>query len=152
MYVHMTNNVVHIKTLMAEKENPQGPENFRQVNQVINTGPISRVDKKHAIISNAKAITKEGFEQEKEIKILKKENATLKRRLKEIESIKVPIERLKRVEPLIEGIDEVKQEVIDDVLVMVTQFTEALEQVSIEEQKLRDIMTTRINLLRILES
>lgn len=31
-YVHMTDNVVHIKTLIAEKDNPQCPEDFRQVN------------------------------------------------------------------------------------------------------------------------
>lgn len=27
-YMHMTDNVVHIKTLIAEKENPQGLEDF----------------------------------------------------------------------------------------------------------------------------
>lgn len=64
-YVHMTDNEVHIKTLIAKKEDPQGPEDFRQVNQVIHTGPISRAGRKHAIISNATAITKEGFEQDR---------------------------------------------------------------------------------------
>lgn len=28
-YVHMTNNAVHIKTLIVDKEAPQGPEDFR---------------------------------------------------------------------------------------------------------------------------
>ena len=151
-YVHMTNNAVHIKTLIAEKEAPQGPEDFRQVNQVIQTGPIGRVGRKHAIISNAEAITKEGFEQDKEIRSLRKEVIALKRRLKELESIKVPTERLKRCEPLLEGMDEVKREVIDEALAMVTQFVNALTQVSHEEQRLKHIVTTRINLLRRLES
>lgn len=64
----------------------------------------------------------------------------------------MPTERLKKFEPPMEGMDEVKLEVIDDVLMMMTQFMDALEKVSLEEQKLKDIVTTRISLLRILES
>lgn len=78
------------------------------------------VGRKHAIISNTKAIMKDGLEKDKEIRSLKKEVAILKRTMKDIESIKVHIERLKKFEHLMEGIDQVKQEVIDDVLEMVT--------------------------------
>lgn len=46
--------------------------------------------------------------------------------MKELESIKVPTERLKRCEPLLEGMDEVKREVIDEALAMVTQFMNSL--------------------------
>lgn len=110
------------------------------------------VGMKHTIISNTEAITKEGLEKDKEIRSLKKENIALKRKIKDIESVKMPIERLKKFEPLMEGMDEVKQEVINNVLMMVTQFMDALEQVSIEKQKLKDIVTTKINLVRVLES
>lgn len=133
-YVHMTDNAVHIKTLMEEKENSQDPEDFRQINHVINTAPIGRVGRKHAIISNAEAITKEGFEQKKHIKELKKENKALKRQIKEVESIKLPIERLKTFKPLVEGMDEVKGEVIEEVFAMVSKFMDALERVFDEER------------------
>lgn len=122
------------------------------MNQVIHTEPIGRAGRKHAIISNAEAITKEGFEQDREIRSLRKEVATLKRRMKELESIKVPTERLKRCEPLLEGMDEVKREVIDEALAMVTQFMNSLAHVSHEEQRLKHIVTTRISLLKRLES
>lgn len=61
-YVHMTDNAVRIKTLIAEKENPQGLKDFRQINQIIHKAPTRRANRKHAIVANAKAITKEGFE------------------------------------------------------------------------------------------
>lgn len=53
--------------------------------------------------------------------------------MKDIEFVKVSVERLKKFEPLMEGMDEVKKEVIDDVSMMVTQFKDALEEVSQEE-------------------
>lgn len=118
----MIDNVVHIKNLIAEKENPWGPEDFRQIDQIINTTPIGRADRKHAIVSNVEAIIKEGFEQEKLIRELKKEITTLKRWVKEVESLKVPTKRLKTFEPLVEGIGELKREVIRNVLVMVSVF------------------------------
>ena len=71
--------------------------------------------------------------KDKEIRSLKKEVATYKRMVKDIESIKVPTNRLKKFAPLMEGVDQVKHEVIDDVLVMVTQFMDALDKVSLEE-------------------
>lgn len=132
-YVHMINNAVHIKTLIAEKKNPQGPEDFRQIDKIINTAPIGRADRKHTIVSSAKAIMKEGFEQEKLIKELKKEITALKHRVKEVESLKVPTEQLKTFEPLVEGMGELKTKVIRDVLVMVSEFTNALEQAYEEE-------------------
>lgn len=89
--MHMIDNAVHIKTLIAEKENPQGLEDFRKINKIIHTAPIGRVDKKHAIVANAEAITKEGFEQEKMIRDMKKEFRALKRRV-EVKSLKIPIE------------------------------------------------------------
>lgn len=46
----------------------------------------------------------------------------------------------------------VKQEVINKVLTVVEQFIGALQRVSFEEKKLKDIVTERVNLLRILES
>lgn len=72
--------------------------------------------------------------------------------VKDIEFVKVPVERLKKFTPLMEGMDQVKQEVIDDVLMMVTHFIGTLDKVSLEEQKLKDIVTIKINLLRVLES
>lgn len=56
----------------------------------------------------------------KKIRNLKKKNAILKHRIKDIKFIKVPNERLNRLEPLMKGIDEVKQEFIDDVVMIVT--------------------------------
>lgn len=82
---------------------------------------------------------------------MKKENIDLKRRIKEVESIKVPTERLKTFEPLVEGMGEVKREVIEEVLAMVSEFMDALEQVFNEEQKLKNIVTMRVSLLRMLE-
>lgn len=83
---------------------------------------------------------------------MKKEVAILKQTMKDIEFVKVLIERLKTFEPLMEGMDEVKKEVINDVLMMVTHFMDALEEVAQEEQKLKNIVTTRVSPLRILES
>lgn len=31
-YVHMTDNAIHIKTLVAEKDNPQNPGDLKQIN------------------------------------------------------------------------------------------------------------------------
>lgn len=82
---------------------------------------------------------------------MKKEITALKRRVKEVKSLKIPTKRLKTFEPLVERIDTLKREVIKDVLVMVKEFMGALELVY-EEQKLKNIVVTRINLLRVLES
>lgn len=86
------------------------------------------------------------------IREMKKKITTLKRRVKEVESLKVPTERLKTFEPLVEGIDRLKREVIRDVLVIVKEFMGALELVYEEEKKLKNIVVTRINLLKVLES
>lgn len=66
-YVHMTRNVVHIKTIVVDKDNPQHPEDLRQINQIIHTGPIGMAGRKHPIISNTEAIAKDGLLKEKEI-------------------------------------------------------------------------------------
>lgn len=58
-YVHLANNAVHIKTIIADKNNPQRPGDLRQINQIINTGPIGVVGRKHAIVSNIEAIAKD---------------------------------------------------------------------------------------------
>jgi len=74
-YVHMTDNAVYIKTLVVDKDNPQCLGELKQINQIINTGPIGVTGRKHAIISSTEAITKDGLLKEKEIKSLKKELA-----------------------------------------------------------------------------
>lgn len=107
--------------------------------------------RKHAIISNIEAIAKDELLIEKEIKSLK-ELATRKQLTREIESIGVPPEKLKKSKPLVEGMNVVKQEVIDDVFMMVTQFMCALHKVSLEKQKLKDIVTNKVSLLKILVS
>lgn len=150
--MHLIDNAVHIKTLVAKKENPQGPEDFQQIKQIIHTAPIGRAGRKHCIVANAKAIMKEGFEQEKIIRDMKKEITTLKRWAKDVESLKIPTEQLKTFEPLAEGIDTLKREVIRDALVMVKEFMGALELVYEEEQKLKNIVVTKISLLNVLES
>lgn len=78
-------------------------------------------------------ITKEGFEHEKMIRDMKKEITTLKCRVKEVESLKIPTERFKTFEPLVKGIDTLKREVIRDALVMVKEFMGTLELVYEEE-------------------
>ena len=83
---------------------------------------------------------------------MKKEIIALKRRVKEVESLKVPTKRLKTFEPLVKGIDTLKREVIRDVLVMVKEFMGTLELVYEEEKKLKNIVVTRISLLKVLES
>lgn len=90
--------------------------------------------------------------KEKEIKSLKKELAAQKRLTKELESTKVPTEELRKIKPLKEGMIAMKQEVIDEVLVVVEQFIGALQRFTFEEQKLQDIVVKRANLFSILDS
>ena len=89
-YVHMTENALCIKTIVADKDNPHGPGDLRQINQIINTGPIDVTGRKHAIISNTKAIAKDGLLKEKEIKSLKEELAAQRRLTRELESPRYP--------------------------------------------------------------
>ena len=70
-YVHMIDNAIHIKTLVATKDNPQNPGDLKQTNQIIHTGPIGVVGRNHVIMSNTDALTKEVLEKEKEYKALK---------------------------------------------------------------------------------
>lgn len=77
--MHMTRNAIHIKTIIADKENPQHPDDLKQINQIINTGPIGVAGRKHEIISNTKAIAKDKLLRDKEIKSLKKELAAQRR-------------------------------------------------------------------------
>jgi len=86
------------------------------------------------------------------IKDMKKEITTLKHQVKEVESLKIPIEQLKTFEPFIKGIDMPKREVIRDVLVMVKEFIGTLELAYEEEQNLKNIMVIRIYLLKVLAS
>lgn len=74
-YVHMTDNAIHIKTIIANKDNPQRPRDLKQINQIINTGSIGMASRKHAIVSNIEAIAKDGLLKETKIKSLKKELA-----------------------------------------------------------------------------
>lgn len=74
-YLHLTDNTVHIKTIIADKDNPQRPRDLKQINQIINIGPIGVAGGKHAIISNTEAVAKDELLKEKEIKSLKKELA-----------------------------------------------------------------------------
>lgn len=64
--------------------------------------------RKHAIISNTKAIAKDGLLKDKEIKNLKKELAAQRKLTRELESTKVPTEELRKVKPLKEGMIAVK--------------------------------------------
>jgi len=90
--------------------------------------------------------------KDKEIKGLKEELATQKKLTKELESVKVPIEELRKIKPLTEGMIAVKQKHIDEVLAVVQQFIGALERVAFEEQKLKDIIVERTSFLRVLDS
>lgn len=67
-YVHMTKDVVHIKTVYIDKVNPQNLEDIKQTTQIINTRSIGIIGRKHSIIANVDAMTKEGLQKEKEIK------------------------------------------------------------------------------------
>jgi len=88
---------------VADKDNPQNPGDLRQINQIIHTGPIDMVGRKHAVMTNADALTKVGLVKEKEIKALKKELAVQKKITREIEASKVPFENLRKVKPLMDG-------------------------------------------------
>lgn len=150
--MHMTDNAVCIKTTVVYKDNPQGLGDLRQIKQIINTGPIGMIGRIHAIISNMEAIAKDGLLKEKEIKSLKKELVAQRRLTRELESAKVPTEELRKVKPLREGMIAVKQEVMDEVLVVLRQFIEALHKISFDEDQLKYIVTKRVRLHRFLES
>lgn len=62
----MTNNVVHIKTVYTDKVDLQRPEDLKQINQIINIGPIGIAGRKHSIIANVDAITKDGLQKERD--------------------------------------------------------------------------------------
>lgn len=64
----------------------------------------------------------------------------------------MPLEKLKKLKPLKEGLVAVKEELIEEVLAVVAQFVEALQKISIEEEKLKGIVTNKIEFLRRLKS
>lgn len=102
-YVHMTDNAVHIKTRVADKDNPQHPGELKQINQIIHIGPIGVAGRKHAIMSNTDTLTKELIAKEKENKTLKKELVAQRKLTKELEVSKVPSESLRKIKPLVDG-------------------------------------------------
>jgi len=65
---------------------------------------------------------------------------------------KVSTEELRKVKPLKEGMMEVKQEVIDEVFAVLRRFIDTLHKVPLEEEKLKNIMTKMVRLLKILDS
>lgn len=148
----MIDNAVCIKTIVADKDNPQCPGDLKQINHIIHTSPIGMVSRKRMIISNIEAIAKDGLLKEKDIKSLRKELAIQKRLTCELESAKVHTEELRKVRPLKEGMVTVKQEVMDDVLEVVRKFVEALHKISVEEDKLKHIVIERVRLHMILDS
>jgi len=149
-YVHMTDNAIHIKTLVATKDNPQNPDDLKQTNQIIHTGPIGVVGRNHAIMSNTDALTKEVLEKEKKNKALKKLAAQCKL-TRELEVSKLPSENLRKVKPLMDGMMATKQHLME-VLTVVEQFINTLLLIVSEEKKLADVVTERVRMLRILDS
>lgn len=149
--MHLAHNIFHIKTIIVDKDNPQRPGDLKKINKIINTSPIGVAGRKHAIISNIKAIAKDVMLKEKEIKSLK-ELVTQRKLTREMESTRVPLEKLRKIKPLKERMIIVKQAMINEVMTMLDQFIGGLQRVAFEEQKLKDIVTERVSLLRILES
>lgn len=62
----MIDNELCIKTIVANNYNPQCLEDFKQINKIINTSPISMVSRKYKIILNIEVITKDGILMGKE--------------------------------------------------------------------------------------
>lgn len=110
------------------------------------------VHKKHMIILNIEENAKDGLLKEKEIKSLKKKLASQRRLNRELESAKEPIEEHWNVKPLKEGMMEIKQEVMDEVLVVVRQFIEALNKILSEEDQSKYIIIERVRLHKILDT
>lgn len=65
-YMYMNDNAIRIKTLVADKDNPQNPGDLKQINQIIHTSPIGMAGRKHATMSNTDALTKELIAKERE--------------------------------------------------------------------------------------
>ena len=142
----MTDNAIHIKTLVATKDNPQNPGDLKQTNQIIHTGPIGVVERKHAIMSNTDALTKEVLEKEKENKALKKELAAQRKLTRELEVSKLPSENLRKVKPLMDGMMVTKQRLMEEVLMAVEQFISTLLLI-VSEEKLADVAMERVKML-----
>jgi len=70
----MKDNAMHIKIVFTNKANPHNEGDLKEITRVIETGPIGIVGRKHSIVANADAITKDGLQKEKEINSLKKES------------------------------------------------------------------------------
>lgn len=109
-YVKMKENLVHIKTMYIDKNNPQGEGDLEEVTRVIETRPIGIVRRKHVIIANINAIVKDGLQKEKEIKGLKNELAAQKKLMKEIEMARMTSKDIRRQILLNEGLSIVKGE------------------------------------------